>query len=272
MGEQSDAAPSTVPVASLRPNAQQPRRHFDEDALAQLAQSISEVGVLLPLIVRPVSDEKYEIIAGERRWRAAQKAGLTEVPVIIRSASAQDSLEIAIIENVQREDISAIECARAYKELADKFGLNQEQIAQKVGKSRVAVSNTIRLLRLPEEMQTAIEDGTLSEGHARAILMADSPTKQKDLFERILRDGLSVRQAESLARTEPQAPAANGIKSEAKPKRKKDPIYGALEKGLSEYFGTPVSINQGEVGGKMIVEYYSEEDLQRILDVLGVSL
>ncbi len=272
MGEQSEAAPSTVPIGSLRPNSHQPRRHFDEDALDQLAQSISEVGVLLPLIVRPVSDEKYEIIAGERRWRAAQKAGLADVPVIIRFASAQDSLEIAIIENVQREDISPIECARAYKELSEKFGLSQDQIAQKVGKSRVAVSNTLRLLRLAENIQAAIGDGTISEGHARAILMVEGPAKQQGLFEKTVEEGMSVRQTEALARGSQPSPPSNGSIAEPRPRKKRDPHYVALEKGLSEYFGTPVSLQKGEVGGKMVVEYYSDDDLQRILDILGVSL
>lgn len=273
MGEQSEAAPSTVPISSLRPNSHQPRRHFDEDALSQLAQSIAEVGVLLPLIVRPVSDEKYEIIAGERRWRAAQQAGLLDVPVIIRSASAQDSLEIAIIENVQREDISAIECALAYKELADTFGLNQDQIAKKVGKSRVAISNTLRLLRLPETMQAAIGNGSITEGHARAILMIDSPAKQQELFERIVIEGISVREAERIARGDSPKAVVNGsISNQPKSRQRKDPIWGALENGLSEYFGSPVILQKGDVGGKMVIEFYSDEDLQRILDILGVGL
>ena len=278
MGEESEAAPTAISTDAIRPNSQQPRRRFGEEGLAELAQSIREVGMLLPLIVRPVSEGRYELIAGERRLRAAKLAGLSEVPVIVRSASAQDSLEIALIENVQREDITAVERAHAFRQLADKFGLSQELIAQKVGKSRAAVANTLRILKLPEEMQLAISDGSVTEGHARALLMTDGAVRRQLLFDRIVKDGLSVREAERIARGDDH-PSATVTDSDAptngKPARAsrfKDPNWKALEAGLSEYFGTPVSLETADVGGKMVVEFYSDDDLQRILDIIGVRL
>ncbi|HXH62259.1 MAG TPA: ParB/RepB/Spo0J family partition protein [Fimbriimonadaceae bacterium] len=272
MGEESEA-PTTIVVTSIRPNSHQPRRNFDEDALSELAMSIAEVGVLLPLIVRPVTEGQYELIAGERRLRAAQIAGLAEVPVIVRSASEQDSLELALIENVQRENISAIECAHAYKQLAEKFSLNQEDIAKKVGKSRSAVANTLRLLALPDHVQRAISDGVISEGHGRALLMEEDPDRRQQLFETILQEGISVREAERLAKTDWEVPQ-DQPKGEPKPKHDKeaDPHWHALERKLSETFGSPVTLKAGPKGGRMIVEFYSEEEFQQILDRLGVEL
>lgn len=269
LGDSVETGLQTVPVGSIRPNARQPRLQFDLDSLRDLADSIREHGLLQPLVVRPVGDDSYELIAGERRLRAAQLAGLEEVPVVLRAASAQASLEMAIIENVQREDISAMECAKAYQRLADEFDQSHEQIASKVGKSRVAVSNTLRLLKLPEAMQTAIMEGRLSEGHARALLMVDSPTRQAWLFEKILRDGMSVREAERLARAED---SATGQTVKSKPQPKLDPDWVSLERGLSEYFGSPVKLTKEKVGGKLALEFYSDDDLQRILDILGLSL
>ena len=274
LGEQGEAAPTSIEVTAIRPNSRQPRRHFDEDALKDLAQSIIEVGILLPLIVRPVADGEYEIIAGERRWRAAQIAGLDEVPVIVRSASAQDSLEMALIENVQREDISAVECAIAYRQLSSEFGLTQDEIAKKVGKSRVTISNTMRVLNLPERIQRAISEGLVSEGHARALLMVDNPRVQEALFEQIMSEGLSVRETERLAKgVGPDEAQENGKAASApRPKQAKDPNDAALERQLSELFGTPVGLSRGEEGGKIHVPFYSDEDLQRILDLLGIEL
>ena len=274
LGEQGEAAPTSVEVSAIRPNSRQPRRHFDEEALKDLAKSIADVGVLLPLIVRPVAEGEYELIAGERRWRAAKIAGLEEVPVIVRSASPQDSLELALIENVQREDISPVECATAFKRLASEFGLSQDEIAQKVGKSRVAVANTIRLLNLPEPMQRAISDGSISEGHARALLMVDNPRVMEALFNQIVEEGLSVRQTERLARgvDKDLEQAAEPTSAPGTPRRELDPNDAALERHLSELFGVPVRLSRGPGGGKITVPFYSDEDLQRILDLLGIEL
>ncbi|MFY7809147.1 MAG: ParB/RepB/Spo0J family partition protein, partial [Fimbriimonadaceae bacterium] len=177
----ASTSPSLLPVASLHPNPRQPRSHFDEESLEDLARSIREHGVLQPILARLVGEGKYEIIAGERRWRAAQRAGLTQVPVMVRRSDAQQSLEWALIENVQREDIGAVECARAYQQLAQDFGLTQEQIAERVGKSRAAVANTLRVLRLPKLALEALEKGAITEGHARAILMLEGETSQLTL-------------------------------------------------------------------------------------------
>lgn len=261
-----------LPIAAIRANTRQPRTQFDDDSLAELASSIREFGVLQPLIVRPLSDGEYELIAGERRLRASKRAGLAEVPVIIRAASAQASLEIALIENVQREDITAMECAVAYRRLADEFDLSQEQIAQRVGKSRVAIANTLRLLKLPERIQKAVYGGEITEGHARALLMVDSPVRQAALFEKIVRDGLSVREAEKQARSSDlPRPGGQKVKAKSTPNHS-DANWTALEQGLSEYFGFPVQLTSDKVGGKLTVAFYSDEDLQRILDILGVSL
>ena len=273
LGEQGEAAPTSIEVTAIRPNSRQPRRHFDETALKELAQSISQVGLLLPLIVRPIADGEYELIAGERRLRAAKLAGLEEVPVIVRAASAQDSLQMALIENVQREDISAVDCAVAFRQLSDDFGLTQEQIADVVGKSRVTVANTLRLLRLPEFMQRAIAEGMITEGHARALLMVESPHHQEALYEQIVKEGLSVREAEKLARvTHMGDEAVNGVTETRAEPGERDPNLDALERQMSELFGTPVKIVASGKGGRITVPYYSDEELQRILDLLGIEL
>jgi len=273
LGEQGEAAPTSIEVTAIRPNSRQPRRHFDETALKELAQSISQVGLLLPLIVRPIADGEYELIAGERRLRAAKLAGLEEVPVIVRAASAQDSLQMALIENVQREDISAVDCAVAFRQLSDDFGLTQEQIADVVGKSRVAVANTIRLLRLPESMQRAIAEGMITEGHARALLMVESPQHQEALYEQIVKEGLSVREAEKLARvTHMGDETVNGATEARAEPSERDPNLDALEREMSVLFGSPVKIVASGKGGRITVPYYSDEELQRILDLLGIEL
>lgn len=269
----NEAGIASVSVDRIRANARQPRTQFDEDALEELAASIKEFGVLQPLIVRPASDGNYELIAGERRLRASKLAGLAEVPVVVRAASAQASLEIALIENVQREDISAIECAVAYQRLAEEFDMNQGQIAQRVGKSRAAVTNTMRLLKLPTPIQEAIFEGNLSEGHARALLMVDSPVRQAHLFEKILHEGLSVREAERLARSggDPR-PAGSSKPSKPKAQANIEPEWRHLAQGMSEYFGSPTKLEKAEIGGKITIDFYSDDDLQRILDILGIHL
>lgn len=273
LAEAIPETPQTAHVDSIAPNSRQPRLAFDEGTLRELAESIREFGLLQPLIVRPVGEGRYELIAGERRLRASKIAGLTEVPVVVRTAGAQASLEIALVENVQREDITPIECARAYQRLTEEFGLTQEQVASKVGKSRVTVSNTLRLLRLPQRMQEAVQSGNLSEGHARALLMAASPLRQEALFRKVLKEGLSVRETERLAGAEPKPPKTRvGTDDPAKRHAHKDPNLSALEDGLSTYFGTRAHIMPEQVGGKLVLDYYSDEDLQRILDLLGFSL
>jgi len=270
MAEQfEDEAPtaptSEIEVERIAANTRQPRTRFDDDALQSLAESIRAHGVLQPLIVRPSLKGNFELIAGERRLRAAKLAGKTTVPVVIRAANAQDSLEIAIIENVQREDINALECARAYRQLIDEFGLTQELVAQRVAKSRVAIANTLRLLKLPEEIQVAIENGTISEGHARALLAVGDSSQQVSLFRRIVLDGLTVRDVERLAR---------GGDAPVKPQVEKtpqDPNWKALGTTLGNRLGAPVKLDRTKNGGRIVVEFFSDEELQGILDRLEIG-
>lgn len=266
LAEQTDASSTEIAIDRIAPNPRQPRRHFDAEALTELAASIREYGVIQPLLVRPVSEGSYELIAGERRLRAAKEAGLETVPVTIRSATGQNSLELAIIENLQREDINAMECARAYQHLIQDFGLTQEQVSVRVGKSRTAVANQLRLLRLPEVIQEGVESGAISEGHARALLATDSPTHQLALYEKILVDGLSVRETERLAKAEPRPVVGKVPKAEAE---YKDPV---LIQTLREHFSAPVRIQTDGKRGKLSIEFFSEEDLTRIVERLGIQL
>lgn len=268
IGEQTDPTTAEAPLDAIVPNSRQPRTHFDDTALEELAASIREVGVLQPLLVRPLSEGRYELIAGERRLRAAQMAGLKTVPIVVRSAGAKTSLELALIENVQREDISALECAKAYQQLVAEFGLTQEQIADRVGKSRPAIANTLRLLRLPKRILEGLEKGTISEGHARALLQLDNDAQRLAVFDQVVSRGLSVRQTEEASRP----------KTAAKPRKKAaeladvDPSWRAVREALSERLGTPVRLTGDERGGSIVVPFYSEEDLSRLCDVLGIEL
>ncbi len=267
IGEQLEGTGGEVSVDSIIPNERQPRSVFDDTRLKELAASVREYGILQPLVVRPLTEGRYELIAGERRLRAAKLAGLATVPITIRAAGNQTSLELALIENIQREDIGPMECARAYRKLMDEFTMTQEQVADKVGKARASIANTIRLLRLPAPVQHGLEAGSIQEGHARALLAFDSADRQIEMFERIVDKGLSVREVEKAARTGP-ARTRETKPTETKPTTDWSP----LEEALSITLGSKVRITSGEVGGKITVEFYSDEDLERILGVLGVSL
>jgi ParB family chromosome partitioning protein len=253
-------------------NPDQPREYFDEAALEELAQSIREGGLLQPLVVRPSREGMYEVIAGERRLRAAKIVGLTSVPVIMRAAGNESALEIALIENLQREDISPLECARAYRRLMDEFGLTQEQVADKVGKARASIANTVRLLRLPKKILDGIETGTISEGHARALLSLDNEIMQLAVYDQIVTKGLSVREAETLARPKEGAAKSPKKRLPGEIARADSPEWRELQDGLSMYFGTPVRLEKADVGGRMVVSFYSDDDLMRILDVLGIHV
>ncbi|APH70267.1 ParB/RepB/Spo0J family partition protein [Aquibium oceanicum] len=255
---QRASAPSDrkVPIEFLTPNPRNPRRRFPEAELADLAQSIKEHGVVQPIVVRPSGSSRFEIIAGERRWRAAQLAGLSQVPVIVREVDDRVALELAIIENVQRSDLNPLEEAGGYQSLIEEHQYTQADLAQVIGKSRSHVANTLRLLRLPEEVRQMLTDGALSAGHARTLVTAENP---KALAERIVSEGLSVRQAEALA----QAPApgrAPETKSSAAPKEK-DADTIALEKLLSDAMGLGVAIHHREKGGEVRISYSTLEQL-----------
>jgi len=259
---------SELPLAAIVPNERQPRRIFDEAALADLANSIREYGVIQPIVVRSLDNGRYELIAGERRWRASKLAGLDRVPVSIRPASNEASLELALVENIQREDINAMECARAYKRLAEEFGLTQDQIAKKVGKSRVAITNTLRLLKLPAQIQDAVDAGMISEGHARALLGFENDVHMIAVFKQVLEQGLSVKEVEQRASITPKT---RSHKKSSKESVEQDPNMAMVEEALSTYFGSPSKVRKGRSGGELTVQFYSDDDLQRILERLGLS-
>jgi ParB family transcriptional regulator, chromosome partitioning protein len=257
-----------LPLASIVPNERQPRRIFDQGALEDLANSIKEYGVIQPIVVRAMENGRYELIAGERRWRASKLAGLDRVPVTVRPASNEASLELALVENIQREDINAMECARAYKRLADEFGLTQDQIAKKVGKSRVAITNTLRLLKLPAQIRDAVDAGTISEGHARALLGFENDLQMIAVFKQVLEQGLSVKEVEQRASSSPKSA---GRKTPSRTPVEQDPNLAVVEEALSTYFGSPSRVRRGRVGGELTVQFYSDDDLERILERLGLS-
>lgn len=260
------AAKSGVQVMKINevePNRDQPRKNFDEDALLELSDSIKQFGVLQPLLVRKRKDY-YEIIAGERRWRAAKLAGVKEVPVIEKEYTDQEILEIGLIENIQRENLNPIEEAIAYKRLLEEFNLKQDEVAERVSKSRTAVTNSMRLLKLSDKVQQMIIDDMISTGHARALLAIDDPELQYTLANEIFDEKLSVRETEKLVKE---------IKNPKKPKEKKPVansfIYQDLEEKMKSVFGTKVSIaSKGKGKGKIEIEYYSDDELEHLFDMM----
>ena len=260
------AAKSGVQVMKINevePNRDQPRKNFDEDALLELSDSIKQFGVLQPLLVRKRKDY-YEIIAGERRWRAAKLAGVKEVPVIEKEYTDQEILEIGLIENIQRENLNQIEEAIAYKRLLEEFNLKQDEVAERVSKSRTAVTNSMRLLKLSDKVQQMIIDDMISTGHARALLAIDDPELQYTLANKIFDEKLSVRETEKLVKE---------IKNPKKPKEKKPVansfIYQDLEEKMKSVFGTKVSIaSKGKGKGKIEIEYYSDDELEHLFDMM----
>lgn len=250
-----------IPTENIFPNPQQPRTQIDDQHLNELAASILEHGILQPLIVSKQPDmDGYTLVAGERRWRAATIAGLSMVPVIERTVSEQGQLEIALIENLQRTDLTPLEMAVAYRHLAEDFLLTHEQIAERVGKSRTSVTNTIRLLNLPEQVRKALAENLISEGHARAILGLPTEQAQLAALSTILRDNLNVRQTEALVKK------LSGERPVSIPKPATLAEVSELEHRLRTYFGTKVNLNDGRNGGRLVIYYYSDEELNAILD------
>lgn len=264
-----------VPVESIAPNPHQPRRYFDEEALATLTASIAELGVLQPILVREIGDERYELIAGERRWRAAKRAGLPSIPVVVRTVDEVLSLEQALVENLHREDLNPLEEAAAYQQLIEDFHLTQEQVAQKVGRSRSAVANTLRLFQLPPSIQRLVAENQLAAGHAKALLGTPDRVFQERLAKDIVAKGLSVREAEEAVRIhneqadEPaplEGAAAPTPAGAAAAKRLRAPGLLELEELLAEHLATRVKISMASASGKgkVVVDFGGLEDLERI--------
>jgi ParB family chromosome partitioning protein len=256
-----------VDINKVEPNRDQPRKKFDEDALLELSESIKQFGILQPLLVQK-RDDYYEIIAGERRWRAAKQAGVKEVPVIVKQLTEQEIMEISLIENIQREDLNPIEEALAYNRLLTEFDLKQDEVAERVSKSRTAVTNAMRLLKLDDRVQQMVIDEMLTTGHARAILSIEDADKQYETAQKIFDEKLSVRDTEKLVKN-----LQNEKKTETQSEKKIDPqmeaIYKDLEEQMKGILGTKVAINpKNEKSGRLEIEYYSQDELDRIIDLL----
>ena len=262
LSAQGDGAVS-LPISQVEPGLNQPRKRFDQEALDDLTDSIRVHGIIQPLTVRRLASGYYQIIAGERRWRAAKAAGLTEVPVVIIEADDRKVMELALIENLQREDLNPAEEARGYQVLMEEYGLTQEQVAQQMGKSRPAITNTLRLLALPNDLMAMVESGALSAGHARAILGAPTATLQREAARQVVERQLSVRQTEALVRA---------LQKPQREPRKSDPdlgLYlGELEKDLTGRLGRKVTISHRGKKGKIELEYYGDQDLEALLSLL----
>ena len=259
--------PAEVPISAISPNPRQPRHKQGPDALRELADSIREHGLIQPLVVTQAEGSlpgapRYQLIAGERRWLAAKIAGLSRVPVVVKEATPQQSLELALVENIQRADLNALEEAQAYQQLVEEFGLTQERVSARVGKSRVAVTNTLRLLRLPDDAKAALMSGEITEGHARAILALESDDLQSQALRLILRLGLNVRQTEELARKLQSPPP------DKEPPPPPSPETKALQSRLEGALNTRVQLERGRKGGRLVIHFYSEEELESICSVL----
>ncbi len=258
-----------IPVVDIRPNRHQPRTHFDEETMAALTASVRELGVLQPVLVRSLGDQHFELIAGERRWRAARRAGQQTIPALVRDANDVSSIEQALVENLHRQDLNPLEEAGAYQQLIEDFGITHEQLAQRVGKSRATITNTLRLFQLPPSVQRLVAEGELSAGHARALLGTPDRAFQESVGRRAVIEGLSVRQVEEAvkARNElaPRAPAAPGAA------RLRPPGILELENLLSRHLDTRVKVDMGPKKGRMVIEFASLEDLERIYRAMTES-
>lgn len=254
-----------VKIHDIDPNIGQPRKNFDSVSIEELSKSIEEHGIVQPIIVRP-SNGRYTIIAGERRWRAARLAGLDKVPIIIRDIDEKEMLEIALIENLQREDLNPMEEAEGINSLIQAYGLTQEQVAQRLGKSRPAIANSLRLLNLPKEVKTMLETNLISSGHARALLGLDSDSKKVEIAKLIVEKGLSVRETENLIK---KIKTNKDNQKTAKTTEKPSYIL-ELENKMEESLGTKVTIQQGKKKGVIEIEYYSNDDLERIIDMISI--
>ena len=254
-----------IDINLIKSNEDQPRKSFDDEKILELAESIKSNGIIQPLVLKKVDDE-YIIVAGERRWRAAKSIGLKEVPAIVMNLTEKQILEISLIENIQREDLNSIEEALAYKRLINEFDLTQEELSKRIGKSRVSITNTLRLLNLSEDVQQYIIEGVISEGHGRALLGITDSKVQCELAQNVIDDKLSVRELELLIRKLKTSPT----RSKSKASNETNPYYKDVTYKLENHFGTKVNITNKNNKGKIEIEYYSEEDLQRILEIINL--
>ncbi|MDI6827566.1 MAG: ParB/RepB/Spo0J family partition protein [Armatimonadota bacterium] len=261
-----------INIDKIRLNPYQPRKAFDDQKLEELAESIRQNGILQPVVVRPVENGAFELVAGERRFRAAVLAGLGSIPAVARQITDKESLELALIENLQREDIKPLECAQAYRRLMDEFGLTQEQVAERVGKSRPAVANTLRLLNLPIQILESLEQEQITEGHARALLSISDPEEQLSVWKKVVKNGLSVRETERLSRMSATSRSSRRVKVSRETRRhgQLDPHLADVEDKLRRFLGTKVTIScNHEKKGSIEIEFYGEDDLMRIIDLIS---
>ena len=266
--EKRTADPQVLKISQVEPNRNQPRKQFDKESLQELAGSIKQYGIIQPIIVAKKEDY-YEIIAGERRWRAAKIAGLKEVPVVIKEYSEKEIAEISLIENIQRENLNPIEEAKAYKSLIEEYNLTQEELSERISKSRTQITNTMRLLKLHDKVQKMLIDGSISAGHARALLGLEIQEEQLLTAQKIVAENLSVRQTEDLVRQINNPPKSKKASS----KIKNSVFYKDLERRMTEALGTKVKINQKEQGkGRIEISYFSEDELDRIFTIINSSI
>ena len=265
---QGSSTINEIPIDQIESNPNQPRREFEETALNELAQSIGEIGIVVPITLRQIGEHKYQIIAGERRWRASQIAGLTSLPAYIRTIKDEEVMEMALVENIQREDLNDIEIALAYEHLLETSGMTQEKMSKRVGKSRTAVTNYLRLLKLPAQVQMALQNKSISMGHARALLSLDSPAQQIRLFKVIQKNGYSVRQVEELVKNTKESEESSSTKKSNAVKRRLPKEFDVLQKRLSDFFSTKVEMSCSAKGkGKISIPFNNEEDLERIINM-----
>ena len=265
---QGSSTINEIPIDQIEANPNQPRREFEETALNELAQSISEIGIVVPITLRQIGEHKYQIIAGERRWRASQIAGLTSLPAYIRTIKDEEVMEMALVENIQREDLNDIEIALAYEHLLETSGMTQEKVSKRVGKSRTAVTNYLRLLKLPAQVQMALQSKTISMGHARALLSLESPAQQIRLFKEIQKNGYSVRQVEDLVKSAKEGDDNPSARKTNAGKKSLPAEFHVLQKRLSDFFNTKVEMSCSAKGrGKISIPFSSEEELERIINM-----
>lgn len=255
-----------IDINLIRSNQEQPRKSFDNERIMELSESIKHHGIVQPIILKKESDQ-YVIVAGERRWRAAKLAGVKEVPAIVMELSDKEVLEISLIENIQRQDLNSIEEAVAYKKLISEFNLTQDELSKRLGKSRVSITNTLRLLNLSENVQQYLIEGVISEGHGRALLAIDDSELQYEFAQKVIDDKLSVRELELQIKKMKNSNENKLVKTNSKAN---SPYYKDITERLQNYFGTKVNINDNNNKGKIEIEYYSEEDLQRILEIINL--